>query len=395
MPDVRICPRCETEFPATEEFFYRRPASQRLEYCLVPSARNDNARGCHGDYWKTVASRRKAGLTSQQVAEVIPSRSSRQFGVEIEVGLANRELIVTELRRAGVDAWYDSGGPLRQAQPGQWVVKGEHCGSEIVSPPLSGEDGHAQVTRVCAALTNARANVTSACGLHVHHDLEGCDLETIKRLYESWYNVQHQLERCVTQSRRGGQWSRRITGEMLDRLKERDSLEAVRDMYLCRYTCLNMNAYAAHGTVEVRLHQGTRQASQILAWTELGQAMIDVARSGHVIEALDPSETSLEKLLEKLQELGGLSPQTAAFLLAREAQIVRNQQAVNRRREARHAAVYAEREAAIAIERSRARQALQARRDRAERRQEARHAAVYTEREAAIAIERSRARQAL
>jgi hypothetical protein len=341
MPEVRICPRCEVEFPANEAFFYRRPASQRFEYCLVPSERNDHhRRGCHGDYWKTVASRRKAGLTSQQVAEVIPSRSSRQFGVEIEVGLANRELIVTELRRAGVDAslagWYDSEGRLCRPQPGQWAVKGEHCGSEIVSPPLRGEDGHAQVTRVCAALTNARANITSACGLHVHHDLEGCDLETIKRLYESWYNVQYLLEECVSRSRRGGQWSGRISTMMVDRLKECDSLESVRALSLQRYTCLNMSAYAAHGTVEVRLHQGTRQASQILAWTELGQAMIDVARAGHVLGAHD----NLDALLNTLRELGGLPPQTARFLRTRATTIANLNRAADARRQARRQAAY-------------------------------------------------------
>jgi|TARA_R100000049_G_C1938164_1_gene82069 hypothetical protein len=110
----------------------------------------------------------------------------RAFGVEIEClvpiryryrGDANHNKLADDLLEAtGLN--FRVGGYHRTYD--EWKITGDSSvrslvrrligNVEIVSPPLKGRDGLAEVKRVMDALVSLGAEVNRTCGLHVHHD---------------------------------------------------------------------------------------------------------------------------------------------------------------------------------------------------------------------------------
>jgi hypothetical protein len=89
-----------------------------------------------------------------------------------------------------------------------------------------------------------------------------------------------------------------------------------------RYRSLNLQSFGLYGTVEIRQHQGTLNATKALAWVAYGQAMIAWARA-IAPESSNPSATVAVPTVATIQELigtlesVGMESTTAAFLLNR------------------------------------------------------------------------------
>jgi hypothetical protein len=88
-------------------------------------------------------------------------------------------------------------------------------GYELVSPPLSGSTGIAQLRVACEALDAAGARVNRACGLHIHHDVSDLDAPQFGRLFRAWSNNQRNIDGLVAPSRRRTQWARPIDAHNL------------------------------------------------------------------------------------------------------------------------------------------------------------------------------------
>lgn len=162
---------------------------------------------------------------------------------------------------------------------------------------MSGAEAVRQTRAICKALRDFGAVVNRTCGVHVHHDMNGETGETIARVVEMYAAHQEQINCLVAPSRRGpGQYigpfadweveriadAARFHGDTIRR--EGSSLGNV-----IRYRNLNVgDAYARHGTIEFRQHQGSLNADKIIAWAALGQAMIEAAREGRTIDTADP-----------------------------------------------------------------------------------------------------------
>jgi hypothetical protein len=80
-----------------------------------------------------------------------------------------------------------------------------------------------------------------------------------------------------------------------------------------RYQTLNLCAYAVHGTIEIRQHQGTLNATKALAWVALGQALFARAiRTPSVTPAV-----GIRHLLDELESNVGLDSTIASYLMDR------------------------------------------------------------------------------
>jgi hypothetical protein len=198
-----------------------------------------------------------------------------------------------------------------------WRVKSDASlsgnGWEIVSPPLSGDDGMEQLRKACRALNAIGASVNASCGLHVHHEIGDLTVDGVKRLARGWAENQGILDGLVSRSRRSinrHTYCGSLQPDEVLLIERARTLQDIRHLRISRYRSLNMAAYGRHGTVEVRQHQGTSNFAKIRSWVHLGQALVDAAR----VETT-PRASTVRGLLDGL---GRLLDETAkTFLLGR------------------------------------------------------------------------------
>lgn len=228
----------------------------------------------------------------------------RRFGIEIEF---------YGIRRLDVERWLGDSG-LGNAG---WRIKSDGSvsgpdgiGLELVSPPLTGEDGLAQVRTACEWLNANGAAVNRTCGLHIHLDVRDCGADGIKRFARSYHNNQDLINFLVSPSRRDGMYCRPLAGVMaqVERCRERYEFGRVH-----RYHAVNVAAFPRHGTVELRQHQGTLSFRKIEAWLKFGQGMLDtVAERG--VPLVD--QGGIRSLMDAAQ----VDEDAAAFLIGRAVQ---------------------------------------------------------------------------
>jgi len=222
----------------------------------------------------------------------------RRFGIEIEFlvpSLSSIDRLAQEMADRGlrcevqgynhndVDHWKvttdSSVGGTGSTQG--WV------GRELVSPPLSSKEGRRQVELACQALAAVGARVNRTCGLHVHHDARHLSEATILRLAAMTVDLGDALDELVAASRRRAAWNTYCTRFDANDLSALQGL-GLRGFaqHASRYKTLNLSAFLRHGTVEFRQHQGTVEAEKVLAWVDLGQALIRAASRGDRVDGV-------------------------------------------------------------------------------------------------------------
>lgn len=141
------------------------------------------------------------------------------------------------------------------------------------------------VTRVCAVLAEHEAKVNSTCGLHVHLDARNYN-ET--RMFRNLVNSQRLLYSMVPRSRYTNQYCKPNNSNNLG------------DYDGCRYWGINPESYDKHGTIEVRLHCGSVNATKIVNWVKLLQK---IAYSKKTIKPVNTIAdlTKAVKLSKKLE----------------------------------------------------------------------------------------------
>lgn len=111
------------------------------------------------------------------------------------------------------------------------------------------------VTKVCQALAEHDAYVNKTCGLHVHLDMRG---EDVNRAFSSLVKSQNLLYGMVPMSRYNNTYCKPN--------KSRDM-----STYGSRYYGINPQSYSEHKTLEIRLHSGSINAEKINNWIKLLQ----------------------------------------------------------------------------------------------------------------------------
>lgn len=121
--------------------------------------------------------------------------------------------------------------------------------------------------KVCAFLKQRRAYVNDTCGLHVHLDMRGRDPE---HAYRRLLRAERLLYRLQPRARTVGEYSYPVDDVDADLEHERT--------YGTHYSGISASALKKHGTLEVRMHEGTVDAETIVNWVALLLRIINCRR---------------------------------------------------------------------------------------------------------------------
>ncbi len=151
----------------------------------------------------------------------------------------------------------DIAAKLKDAGLARYVDVGEDgsCGWEVRVLLLESEF-EPILTKILAVLTSMGFNVDNRCGTHVHIDMRNRDVRSV---YANMFKTQMFLRKFLTRNRKYNEYCKRNKAPTFD------EQTAVGD----RRYAINTQAYAEHKTIEVRMHQGSLQASILIPWINL------------------------------------------------------------------------------------------------------------------------------
>lgn len=233
----------------------------------------------------------------KELTNAVTGREDKTMGIEIEFFGVSRERAAAALNAAGVQAQvqrYNHNTPR-----GFWKLvtdgsvtstgTGEGSGIEIVSPPLVREEMARQLKIVCDTLRAIGAKIDSTCGVHVHHDANDLNAEQIKNVFRLYAKHEVSLDTFFPLSRRNGTWAKHVsrlmpTIERCATIEDMKSEIAGHDPRgMNRYHAINFCCYISYGTLEFRQHGASLNASKIMMWATVSQAIVAAAKRKRTI----------------------------------------------------------------------------------------------------------------
>ena len=246
---------------------------------------------------ETIAYRRQKLEWLRAQLGVAGGFESLTFGVEIEClpsSSNSMRSVAQAITAAGVTCNVET---YNHGRRNHWKIVTDMSvtgGFEVVSPALRGEDGFAQLRKVCDTLTSLRCRVNKSCGFHVHVGAADQPIDFFKNLVKLYASAEDAIDSFMAPSRRGSNnvfcnpLKTRVRTEALSSASNvHEVAEAIRqDSGVAqarsqrRYCKLNLQSFWQHGTVEFRQHQGTVEAIKAENWTRLCLRMCLTARAG-------------------------------------------------------------------------------------------------------------------
>lgn len=236
----------------------------------------------------------------------------RQFGVEIECGMPGGYTQAADLCGFRRDAY----GYVEYERDDGWSIGNDGSGVELRTPILKGKRGFNALRKAMEKLKAGGGYVTRADGMHIHHDApEFVDNpELCFQLVKSWRNNEIHIHSMVAPRRRSNlacpKWNE----------YEESSLESwAKDQlgnthfYFGSRKDLNLTSLEEHGSIEIRLHEGTLDPDVAIAWIMFGQRLIhSVAKATKPL----PRTQSDDALMRRIR----LSPEARFALEQKKAQ---------------------------------------------------------------------------
>ncbi len=281
---IRSC-RCgcgvASTFVSNGDHFATRPCRQRYYRSTVRMARQGNAvapeiirmRGWNQDANIGGGRRVSGGAVVRRVRRV--AVGARRFGVELEFNGARPQQVAEAARALGFVIEVESYN--HQVRTHWKIVQDASCGSELVSPPLSGDAGFEQIKLACRALRNAGARVDRRCGLHVHIEARDVNTDSVKRLINNYTASASAINSVLARSRHQVTYARHWQAHELTRIAALDSVALIAANQGTRYKAVNLQSFMRYGTVEFRQHQGSVNGEKIVQWVKFCAAMLDVS----------------------------------------------------------------------------------------------------------------------
>ena len=219
---------------------------------------------------------------------------ARKFGVELECYAIPPETVAAAIRAVGVECQVEAYNHARRTG---WKIvsdasiRGVHP-FELVSPPMTGDDGLEQVRKVCGVLRACGVKVNKSTGLHVHHDAADMTLDNLKAVVTMWWKYEDVIQFFLPPSRRnnfycapcmpragscGYRWSPTpdpVSGwrTAMNGIRRREDFQRFENG---RYGAVNFDSLWRHGTIEFRAHSGTIDAAKVCAWIALTQWFLE------------------------------------------------------------------------------------------------------------------------
>ncbi len=198
-------------------------------------------------------------------------QSIRTFGIEIETSKCNR---FSELKKDTI-----------------WGCTNDYSisGKEFITPPLYGDEGLKLIRDFCDTAHILGWEVDRLCGLHLHigiKHLEANELKSLAYAYHITYGIWSQFvsDNRVDNSMCGkpSYPQSDITNININDLEGWEYFVAERD----RFDAINWRAFLVHGTIELRLMDGTLSGELICNWIKAHVRFIDFVTK-HTIDELD------------------------------------------------------------------------------------------------------------
>jgi hypothetical protein len=248
--------------------------------------------------------------------------STFTYGLEFEVNGISPSTASTVLTQGGINCL----APRNQhVLSTEWtaVYDGSIQGAEVVSPILNDARLN-EASTVARLLLNAGARVDRTTGYHVHLGFDSFGDSRIERLntlayfYINWHTAHETIGTLVAPSRLNNRFCKvRTVAEA------HATAEQIRNGHIGigdRYVSLNLESYDRHGTIEVRLHQGTLNGRKAVAWAEFIAGLVDYSKGHNLLGATysrtDIRLNNIQTLLDELSQ-DHLDVRTADYLKQR------------------------------------------------------------------------------
>lgn len=207
------------------------------------------------------------------------------FGMEFEIQGLNPSRAADALNNAGINC-NATRSTHETAQDWKAVYDGSVSnGAEVVSPilnPARLNEAH----KVTKALKDNGARVDRATGFHVHIGMNAFGdwgtggEENIAKFILNYYAMHHAIAALVAPSRLNNRYCAVLNRDNAQRQAEFTAAQNRGAFNGNRYTSLNLESISRHGTVEIRLHQGTLNGVKAIAWSQFIAGMIDATVNG-------------------------------------------------------------------------------------------------------------------
>lgn len=233
---------------------------------------------------------------------------THKFGIEIEAYNCDMRRLARELQDAGIVVAVE-GYNHTTRENWKLVTDGSLQGNntfELVSPILVGEAGLKELEKVCWVLDLCNVKVNDSCGLHVHLDAEGFNMNTWKNLALTYKHLESLIDAFMPGARRNNRYCKSLNHVSDERIKSAGTIDALRDVFSRdRYHKVNFEAYSRHKTVEFRQHSGTTNFTKMENWVRFLNGLITFAKqdnlSGRVTLENLPFLDEKQKLYFKLR----------------------------------------------------------------------------------------------
>lgn len=210
---------------------------------------------------------------------------THRFGIEIEAYNCDMRRLARELQDAGIIVAVE-GYNHTTRENWKLVTDGSLQGNntfELVSPILVGEAGLKELEKVCWVLDLCDARINDSCGLHVHLDAAGFNMNTWKNLALTYKHLENLIDAFMPVTRRNNSYCKSLNYVSDERIKSAGTIDALRDVFgRDRYQKVNFEAYSRHKTVEFRQHSGTTNFTKIENWVRFLNGLITFAKQDNL-----------------------------------------------------------------------------------------------------------------
>lgn len=201
----------------------------------------------------------------------------RKFGIELEVNKISQQKAASALRAVGLSVVTPG---YTHATSTSWKIVPDGSvpdGFEVVSPVLEGQAGLDAACAAINALKAAGAKANRACGMHVHVDAQGLDVNDLRSIVSRYAKFEEEIDAFMPPSRRGDgniycHTLRNFASS--NAFRTATNVQELARAQNSRYYKVNLQSLHRHGTIEFRQHNGIVDADRAINWIKMLDAFI-------------------------------------------------------------------------------------------------------------------------
>lgn len=233
------------------------------------------------------------------------------FGVEVEFnavpgtrqGSWTQDDVTFHLNQSSIPNLVAAVASYGQRANGKWLVKVDgSCGLELVTPVLSTYGDLETLKKAVLTLKALNFQADSRCGLHVHFGFNHLAPDVRQRVLKFLMRYEAAFFALAPERRSRSTFCAPLTGEIRNAIKSGlAQAPHLHDIAVLanfgRYLWINGQAFSKHGTIEVRLQEGTLDPELIIGWVLLFQQVLDAVVNGGVDVCYGEAKASSKYML--------------------------------------------------------------------------------------------------